>query len=539
MNNSETSTDTYDVAIIGYGPTGLATAYWLGRAGHKVVVIERWPELYHLPRAAHVDGEIMRLFQRMGMAEEIAADSSLTCRTVVRDSDGELLSDSPMEDCDQGWHSHYSLFQPNLERTIDAGVRQTQNVTVLQGWQLESITKRENDSLLLDIVDGTADKGTWTPGERRSTINARWVIGADGANSSVAEFMDSDPEDLGYKARALVIFAERLDRSVGADMPDSEVGMLLSRPYAAWRESGRRYARWEFLVLDTETTEEMNTEATAWKLIEPWGFSPATAKLVRNTVFEFRTILSRRWRAGRVLLAGDSAHRMPPFQGQGMCSGQRDAAALAWRLDLVLRGLADPTLLDSYQEERLPHVRELIMNSAERGQQFWLTDPVLARERDARMREGLVRSNLKKNYGAVPSLTAGCLQHSGGRFAGLAGSLSPQFPVNVEGDRVLLDDVVRSRWSLIVQHRETLAALDPADLAALADVGTRIWVLDDERDDLDDVDGSYRAWLERVECEAVLVRPDSYIFGGAGDANGLLTTVRSALAQLHLKQKVR
>lgn len=537
MSIGESRNDVFDVAVVGYGPTGLALAYWLGRAGHKTVVLERWSELYTLPRAGHVDGEVMRLFQRMGIAEVIAPESNVQKRAVIRDSDGNQLQEIMSEDSDQGWEAHYSLYQPQLERLLDAKVRDTGCVTVLQGWQAESIDKGNDGVVRIRAAAGVGDNGTWKPTGPEKTVEARWVIGGDGANSVVRKSLRSPVQDLGYQARALVIFAERLDPTIGANMPDSEVGMVLPRPYVAFRASGKRFARWEFNVNPEETSAEMSTPEKAWELIKPWGFTPETARLVRHSVFEFRTLVVENWRDGQLLVAGDAAHVMPPFQGQGMCSGQRDAAALSWRLDLVLRGISDIRLLDSYTEERKPHVLELTRNSSERGQMFWLTDPVEARKRDARMREGLVSENIKRKSGSVPPLTSGFLMKKAGALVPPAGRLSAQFKVRKSGRKALLDEHIGASWLLLAANRTMVKELGELERNLLTVLNVRTLVLgrSDEADEIEDVDGQYVKWLSDLGCSLVLVRPDLYIFGGSQDAAGTRQLFESLNEQLHLK----
>ncbi len=538
MEPNTSSIDEYDVAIIGYGPTGLALAYWLGRAGHRTVVIERWPELYKLPRAGHVDAEVMRLFQRMGIAREIAGNSSVTRRTVIHGADGALIAELEAENSDQGWHAHYSLFQPQLEQSLDAKVRDTGNVTVLQGWQAESIEHGEDGRLAITIASGTGDAGRWIPTGSRATVAARWLIGADGANSVVAEHAGTVYEDLGYRARALVVFAERLDATAGAAMPDADVGMLTTRPYVAFRESGKRFARWELHLRDEESAAEMGSESKAWELIAPWGFNPDNSRLVRHSVYDFCTLIAEEWRVGRILLAGDAAHRMPPFQGQGMCSGQRDAAALAWRLDLILRGVSDETLLDSYVAERRPHVFELTRNSAERGQQFTLTDPELARQRDELMKKGAASANVaRRGYGSVPALVDGFLMKNGDLAVAPAGRLSAQFSVEHSGRVSLLDDHVGANWLLITRDRSVLDSLTGPERETLHRIGAQTWAVSDGAAEggFDDIDGNYARWLSELGCRAVLIRPDSYLFGGAGDSEAVHALFASLNAQLHLK----
>lgn len=527
----------FDVAIIGYGPTGLALAYWLGKAGHNTVVIERWSDLYALPRAGHVDGEVMRLFQRMGIAESIAADSSVISHSVIIDANGEKMAKVDAEPSDQGWASHYSLYQPKLERMLDANVRSTGHVTVRQGWQADSIEEDADGHYRIGISFGVSRDGQWNATGERQAVTARWLVGADGANSIVNQYLDCDVHDLGYKARDLVIFADRLDPAVGESMPDSEVGMSLPRPYCAWRESGKRYARWEFSLHDDESSAEMSTEAKAWELIAPWGFTPDNARLIRHNVFEFETLMADRWQRGNVLLAGDAAHRMPPFQGQGMCSGQRDAAALAWRLDLVLRGVAHRDILDSYTEERKPQVLHLTKVASERAQLFWSTDPDVMRERDALMREGLAAPSPDDGYGTVPALTEGILMRIDGQVVAPAGQLSAQFPVARSGRESLLDNHVGASWLLLAVDRSLLASLRAADRDVLTQLDATEVVLgvDARQGEFEDAGGNYARWLNDLGCRLALVRPDCYIFGGAADADGVRSLFDSLRDQLHLK----
>ena len=534
MSTEHTNEEDFDVLIVGYGPTGMALAYWLGAAGHRTAVLERWPDLYHLPRAGHVDGEVMRLFQRMGIADEIAADSSITGNGIIKGSDGNVLATIEAESSDQGWEAHYSLYQPNLERSLDRRVRGTGAVTVMQGWAAEQIERTAEGRIRLSVKSGTGHDGTWHPTGSSKVLTGSWLIGADGANSVVADYLNVDVEDLGYRDRALVVFAERLDPTVGASMPVNEIGMIPERPYVAFRESGKRFARWEFLVHPHETTEEMSKPEKAWELIARWGFSPQNSRLVRHTVFDFVTLVSRTWGEGNILLAGDAAHRMPPFQGQGMCSGQRDAAALAWRLDLVLRGLADESVLESYVEERRPHVLAVTRNSAERGQLFWVTDPEQARQRDAKMAEAFKDVNVRRSYGDVPRLTDGLIFRDSLGAREPAGRLSPQFHVLHNGTKRLLDDIVGSRWLLLAKDQRQLDNLAPADLELLLQLGTVRWALDQSV--FTDVDGEYTRWLDELECDAVLIRPDSYVFGGAAGSEQLGEVLTSLREQLHVKE---
>jgi len=137
--------------------------------------------------------------------------------------------------------------------------------------------------------------------------------------------------------------------------------------------------------LPDESIAELNSEATAWRLLAPWDLHPGNATLERHAVYTFQARWVDGWWKGRIFLAGDAAHQMPPFAGQGMCAGIRDAANLAWKLDLVLAGKADEAILGSYASERIPQVRQVIEFSIELGKVICVSDPGEAAARDAAM----------------------------------------------------------------------------------------------------------------------------------------------------------
>jgi 2-polyprenyl-6-methoxyphenol hydroxylase-like FAD-dependent oxidoreductase len=377
----------YDAVIVGYGPTGQALAAMLGHRGYRVAAAERWPTLYPYPRAGHVDDEILRIFQSLGIAQEIHESSSRYRTFQYISRRGEVLRTIPCEAGQLGWHSHYSLYQPYMEHLLDSAVRRSPQVEVYQGWQAEAVGQG-NGAVSVTIRRGDVQAGSWTPTAETRELEARYLIGADGANSVVRRDCGVTMVDLGFEADWLVVFAERLDPSVGAEMPDGAQLVDPARPTTLFRQSGKRFARWEFMLMPGESREEMSAAQVCWRLIERWGFTPANSRLVRHSVFTFRSAVAENWRAGAVLLAGDVAHLMPPFMGQGMCSGFRDALNLAWKLDLILRGDADPDLLDSYMVERRPHVEAAIAGSVAVGQLISVTDESEAEPRDALLRAG-------------------------------------------------------------------------------------------------------------------------------------------------------
>ena len=180
---------------------------------------------------------------------------------------------------------------------------------------------------------------------------------------------------------------------------------------------GKVFRRWEFMRLPGESVAEMETEAKVWELLSPWA-GPDKVELVRSKVYTFRSLLAERWRDQRLLLAGDAAHVMPPFMGQGMCSGIRDAWNLAWKLALILDGKSKDSLLDTYQAERMPHVSQIIDLSIYLGKVICIADPGEAQQRDTAFRTGEAPPPP-----AFPWLTDGpATQNTPGRYSGRSGS---------------------------------------------------------------------------------------------------------------------
>jgi len=502
----------YDVAVVGYGPVGQALSAMLGASGHRVVAVERWPELFPLPRAGHVDAEVMRIFQSVGVGEAIAADSWELTGYELRDSVGDVLHAFDWgHPAASGWHSDYSLFQPHLEALLHGVAASHPSVELLRGWQAERVAQGA-DGVEIDVREGTAASGVWYAGERTRRLRARYLIGADGANSIVRDSFAISVTDFGFTADWLVVFAEPHDPTLRVDMPDVAQLMDPARPTTAFRRSGKRFCRWEFMLMPGETAEQMSTPEVAWALIDRWGLTPANARLVRNTVFRFRSLVADDWRVGRAFLAGDAAHLMPPFLGQGLCSGLRDAITLSWKLDLVLRGLAGDALLDTYTAERRPHVESIVHASLGIGELISLIDPIAAAQRDARMRAGTLAPPAP-----LPALVDGVVARGAdGRPAEGAGELSIQGRVRVGERAGRFDDIVGGGWVLITSGWDAAAVVGGEGSALLELLRARVVRVEAEGAATPgaavDLDGAYTAWLERLGGSAVIVRPDFYVF---------------------------
>jgi hypothetical protein len=289
---------------------------------------------------------------------------------------------------------------------------------------------------------------------------------------------------------------------------------------------GRLFRRWEFMRLPHETVEQLEDEAYVWDLLKPWA-GPDDVELVRHKVYNFRSLIASRWRDGRLLIAGDAAHVMPPFMGQGMCAGMRDAWNLAWKLELVLSGVADDRLLDTYQAERMPHVSQITDMAIFLGKIICIPDPDVAAERDRAFLGGDAPP-----LPPFPKLDHGLLfRPDGVALQPGAGLLSPHVVIEQGGTRARFDDVTEAGSGFVVIARgfDPDASVGPAR-GALAIAGLRSLRLGAGH--AVDVDGRIDAFLDAQGWNAMIIRPDFYVYGGAIGEDELSTLAGALAADL-------
>ncbi|MFB7031680.1 MULTISPECIES: bifunctional 3-(3-hydroxy-phenyl)propionate/3-hydroxycinnamic acid hydroxylase [unclassified Streptomyces] len=514
----------YDVAIVGFGPIGQMLALLLGRAGHDVIALERWPSPYDLPRAVHFDHEIGRIFQAAGVGEEVrAVTDPVPDHYEWRNAAGEpLVRIDWSGNGPSGWPTASFFCQPQLEAVLAKAAESLPTVTVRRGCEVTDV--RPGDEIVRLTTSG--DDGV---GE----VRARYVIGADGANSFVRSGMATSVTDLGFFYDWLIIDTQPHEQAEWSPMnwqlcdPERPTTIVSGGP-------GRR--RWEFLRLPHESVEELNTLETAWRLLQPWGRTPENTTIERHTVYTFQARWVDRWREGRLILAGDAAHQMPPFAGQGMCSGMRDAVNLAWKLDLVLDGRADPALLDTYTSERSEHVQHAIGMSMALGQVICVLDPEEAAARDARM----IAAGADPRHALPPTpppvLGDGILKRAAdGTRAPNVGHLAPQYEVTHRGRTALLNEITGGGFTVLTDGTVPLDALDAADRDFLATIGATLVPLyadDAPADAYLDIPDGYLPHMREHGHVAALVRPDFYLFGAATDGTELAELIGQLREQL-------
>lgn len=478
--------ETADVLIAGAGPVGATLALLLAKAGHRVSIVERDADIYPLPRAAHIDHEVLRLLNMMGAAAPVVADSQPLSSYEFRAGDGSLLMGLKTGKAlaPTGFPPSSMFHQPTLEFALRERIAENPLVTLSIESTLTGFAASD---------DGVTATVHGPDGER--DIAARYLIGCDGGASIVRKLCQISMEDMGFDEPWLVIDArlkngvERLS-TVGIQHCDP------ARPVTAMPMSPGRH-RWEFMMRPGETADEVTTDAAIDAMIAPFA-DPASVEVDRRAVYRFHAVIAHEWRKGRVLLAGDAAHQMPPFLGQGLCSGVRDAANLAWKLDAVMKGEAGDKLLDSYQVERSPHVRSITEMAVFMGKVVCTQDAGKAAARDKDMLS--VSEDRRMNPLPPPArLTSGIVEGDPA-----AGQVAPE-PWLADG-KARVDDLVG--YAPVLYVRENI------DRDGFAGGGRVVSLAS-----LADKDSALAAMMG--EAPAMLVRPDRNVFG-LGDPTALL-----------------
>jgi flavoprotein hydroxylase len=512
--------DVYDVAIVGFGPVGQVLAILLGQRGWKVGVFEKYPLAYPLPRAVHFDHEVGRILQAAGVAQAIAATTETEDAYEWRNASGETLQRFALKPTSvSGWPESNMFSQPELERLLELRARSCSTVEVLRG----------HEAISVNVADGRVRLEVAPTDGPHFNVQASFVVGCDGANSFVRPYLGATVTDLGFFFDWLIV--DILPHQPKVWSPLNIQICDPARP-TTLVSGGRGRRRWEFMALPDESIEDLNSDATAWRLLAPWSVTPENVTVERHAVYRFQARWVDTWRAGHLLLAGDAAHQMPPFAGQGMCSGLRDAANLAWKLDVVLAGKAPETLLDTYASERIPHVGGWINFSIELGKVICVLDPREAAARDAEMVTA-ARKGRQKLTG--PSLALG----EGVWLDGDPQSrrLFVQGRVKRGGLTGRFDDIVGRGFTLVSARFDPAAQLDADAAAFFASVGG-ITAQVGRGSAIADVDDNYADWFAAAGVAVALQRPDFYIFSTARSAEGTSELVRQLRRSLRSDSRV-
>ena len=332
-----------DVLIVGMGPVGAMIANLLGRYGVRTLAIEKATKPFLAPRAIALDNEALRILQQAGIGERDFEQLAIPSVRLLSPQLGEFAAINTLGSID-GHPKLVTFYQPELENVLRTRLSRYDCVDVLLGASLIGFSERKDHVIANIHIERDTDL----------VVRARYVIGADGASSLVRRLIGQKFEGKTYIEDWLIVDARKCQR------PIDHVEFICDHrrpgphmPAPAGRE------RWEFKLHPEETREDMESDARIHELLAPWG-KPRDMDIERRAVYRFHARVADTFKKGRVFLAGDAAHITPPFVGQGLVAGLRDAANLCWKLAWVLKGHAAPDILDSYDQERRPHAKAMI-----------------------------------------------------------------------------------------------------------------------------------------------------------------------------------
>jgi len=525
-----------DVLVIGLGPTGATLAGLLARHGLRVAVFDRLPDLYPLPRAIGLDHEALRIWQGLGLADALWPHLAPYRPSEYQGVDGQLIKRLDMAPPPHrlGWAPNWVFDQPATEQVLRADLASQPHVHVATAHEVLCCDEL-GEGVVADVrgPDGTVQR--WT---------ARHAVACDGGASPIRRRLGIALDDLQFDEPWLVVDA-RVREDKLAELPQTQVQYCEPGRPSTFVVGPGNHRRWELMLLPGEPLHEQWPEASLWPLLARW-IRPGEAELWRAAAYRFHGLVASRWRAGRILLAGDAAHMTPPFMAQGMVQGLRDAANLAWKLAQVQRHGAPDTLLDTYQAERKPHVEATTRAAIGLGRVICERDPAAARARDAHMLAevgGRVPTTIRQSM--LPDLASGLIaaENPG------AGSLFPQPRVRTAAGAPLqwLDDLSGATVRVLALDGALDDAGGKALAAALAPLRGRLLRLvvgspaDEPPGPAQAANAGDRAglrfteeatlmadWLRSLGAAFAIVRPDHQVFATTDD----IATAQRQLAAL-------
>lgn len=512
-------TQDVDVVVVGAGPVGLTLANILGLQGVRTVVVEERETLIDYPRGVGLDDEALRTFQAIGLVDRILPHTVPNQVLRFFDAKRRLLAEMAPADARFGWPKRNGFVQPLVDAELLGGLDRFDHVEVWWGRPMTSCTET-GDAVTVELG-----------GDGDTSVRARYVVGCDGGRSATRRLMGVSFDGTTSPTRWLVV--DIANDPLGH--PNSEVGADPRRPYASI-SIAHGIRRFEFMIHADETDEQAEDPAFLARMLASFVPHPDRVEVIRHRIYTHHSRIAGAFRRGRLLLAGDAAHLMPVWQGQGYNSGIRDAANLGWKLAAVVTGCADDALLDTYDVERRKHARAMIDLSTMVGRVISPTNRRVAAARDLVVRSASIVPTLKRyvlemRFKPMPRYEHGAVVHTvapkkPGRTDSPVGTLFIQPSVDTrERQNVMLDDVLGGWFAVLCWNnnpREILGATAFANWKALGakfvaarPLAQLHWTGHDDPDVtiVGDRSGDLKAWFDTHQESVLFLRPDRCIAG--------------------------
>jgi len=500
-----------EVAIVGAGPVGLTAANLLGMHGIKTLLFERAPLSSAYPRATNVDDEALRTFQMCGLAEQQLEGMLANPYVRVQTGSGQVVAEMRTAGVEAlGFPRVCTMLQPLMEENLRMGLGRHPCVELRAGHLVTSVSQ----------TTGRASLQVRGPQGENYTVETDFVLGCDGGRSTVRKACNIPLRGASSEQKWMLIEARAEPQPEGC----FRFFGALEHPMV-FVQQPQGYQRWSIRLRPEDAAEQFERldRAGLEALTGRWLDGPRLGEVSRLRTYRINTCVAERFRAGRVFLLGDSAHMMPPFAGQGLCSGLRDATNLCWKLALVLRGLAGTRLLDSYELERIPHVEESIAATQRVG---WLFFPNgrqhdLVRRSVLKLLFGvpLLREQFTKRSRALPALRQGLFV---GRAPAGTMFIQPRV-LRADGRQVRLDEVLGSGFAALGLGVDPREAMDEASRHAWDALGARTLKIVPAGqaplrgvascEEIQDVDGDLSRWFAEHGGPIALLRPDRFLAG--------------------------
>jgi 3-(3-hydroxy-phenyl)propionate hydroxylase len=524
------------VVIVGAGPCGVTIANFLGLYGIDTILLDRVTDILDYPRAVGIDDESMRVYQALGLADEISADMIRNQALRYFDAKGRYLAQVRPQQEPFGWPRRFVFLQPMMEASIRRGLSRFPKVKTLFGHEMTGLVQDERKV----ETQVTTDTG------ETLTIVSDYVVGADGGRSTVRRLIGTELVGSTAASRWLVIDVEKdtLDAPYSGSYVDvHRPRMCINLPY------GQR--RFEFRMTADETEEEILKPDNIDRLLRPLYGNNPMPQIKRARVYQHHSRVAERFQTGRVFLAGDAAHLQPPFFGQGMNSGLRDAANISWKLAAVLSGRARDKILETYDAERRGHAAAMVKFATFMGGLYSPSNQFTAILRRWVMQAiqhlpSLRDYILQMRFKPLPFYERGLVLHEAG-----AGKSSPvgrmlmQPRVETKDKKHMrLDDAVGGWFALIGLDFDPAERMDAAQIAAWQDMGGTIVRINKSRSApecwqshpativLDDLDGAFRDWrLQSPQWDVIMLRPDRYVaaVGNRSELTSMLEKLKAIM----------